>query len=229
MTLVLVDIDGTLVDCRGRVGPMLARALRESYGVCGDITRYEFGGKLDPQIVVDLVCEAGVDRADAVAGLAAARARFLEIVLAELGPDSVGLLPHVSRFLETLQAMPSLTLALVTGNWERSARHKLGAHDLNRFFPFGAFGDDGFERTDLPPVALQRAEDLNGRRSAPNETWVVGDSVQDVACARAHGLRSLAVATGRTPSSRLASAGAEFVVSDLAAALGVITSDRAFQ
>lgn len=227
MTLVLVDIDGTLIDCRGRVGPLLERALRETYGLCGDISRYEFGGKLDPQIVVDLVCESGADRGAVLAGLDAARRRYLEILCADLDLGAVRLLPHAQSFLATLATMPALTLALLTGNWERGARHKLSAHDLNRYFAFGAFGDDGFERADLPPVALERAAARSGRRSAPSETWVVGDSVQDVACARAHGLRSLAVATGRTAAGRLAAAGAEFVVPDLEAALEILLAEQA--
>lgn len=222
MTLVLVDIDGTLLDCGGRLRPFLEVALRDVYGSCGDVGAYDIGGKLDPQIVLDLAMEAGVERAAALAGLAAVRARFLEIVAARLPAGSVRLLPFAAPFLERLSRRAGVCLGLVTGNWEPSARHKLAAHDLNRFLPFGAFGDDGFARTELPPVAIARAEAQSGRRFTAEETWVVGDSRQDVDCARAHGLRSLAVATGWTSAADLEKAGAEFVVADLAAALEVI-------
>jgi phosphoglycolate phosphatase-like HAD superfamily hydrolase len=47
---------------------------------------------------------------------------------------------------------------------------------------------------------------------------IIGDSLLDVACARAHGVRSLAVATGRTSASALAAAGADWVIADLHAA-----------
>jgi len=44
---------------------------------------------------------------------------------------------------------------------------------------------------------------------------VIGDTLHDVACARAHGMRCLAVATGGTTAERLAAAGADWVVADL--------------
>jgi phosphoglycolate phosphatase-like HAD superfamily hydrolase len=106
----------------------------------------------------------------------------------------------------------------LTGNWERGARAKLACFDLNRFFAFGAYGCDAVERTALPPVALARAARAAGRRFAPEQTLIVGDSVHDVACARAHGIPCLAVATGRTPAAALAAAGPDWLVPDLTAA-----------
>src|SRR5437660_1674275 len=67
-----------------------------------------------------------------------------------------------------------------------------------------------------------RAERLAGRRFAPAEALIVGDSRLDVACARAHGIPSLAVATGQTSAAALREAGADWVVADLVAAGGVV-------
>jgi phosphoglycolate phosphatase-like HAD superfamily hydrolase len=47
------------------------------------------------------------------------------------------------------------------------------------------------------------------------EVLIVGDSVHDVSCARAHGIPCLAVGTGRTPEAVLQAAGADWVVGDL--------------
>ena len=98
-------------------------------------------------------------------------------------------------------------VALLTGNWEPGARTKLSRFDLNRYFRFGAFGCDGIERSELPPVALDRAEQAMGRRFRPEETLIVGDSVHDVTCAQAHGIPCLAVSTGRTRARRPAGRG----------------------
>jgi phosphoglycolate phosphatase-like HAD superfamily hydrolase len=125
------------------------------------------------------------------------------------------LLPGVVERLEELAAHPQVELALLTGNWEPCARTKLAPFDLNRFFSFGAFGCDAIDRCDLPPFALDRAESHLGRRFAAIDTLVVGDSVHDVACARAHGIPCLAVATGRTSAEELHAAGADRVVADL--------------
>ena len=68
------------------------------------------------------------------------------------------------------------------------------------------------------PPALARAAEWCGTSFSPAETLIVGDSLLDVACARAHGARALAVATGRTSAAALAAAGADWVIPDLASA-----------
>ncbi|MES1211361.1 MAG: HAD family hydrolase, partial [Acidobacteriota bacterium] len=129
--------------------------------------------------------------------------------------DGMQLLPGVLELLESLAARPDVTLALLTGNWEAGARIKLSRFGLNRFFPFGAFGSDATDRDDLPPVALGRAERHTGRPFRPEEALIIGDSIHDVGCARAHGIPVLAVATGRTSAKELRKAGAKQVVTDL--------------
>jgi phosphoglycolate phosphatase-like HAD superfamily hydrolase len=79
------------------------------------------------------------------------------------------------------------------------------------------FGDDVFDRNDLS-IALERA--LRHAATIPSrEAVIIGDSVLDVACARANGLACLAVATGRTAREELAAAGPTWLVDDLARAL----------
>jgi len=129
------------------------------------------------------------------------------------------LLPGVGELLEALAARDDVALGLLTGNWERGARIKLSRHDLNRYFAFGSFGDGRLDREELPPVAWERAHATIGRRFAPHETLIVGDALPDISCAHAHGVRCLAVASGWTAAERLAAAGADWVLADLAGAL----------
>jgi phosphoglycolate phosphatase-like HAD superfamily hydrolase len=216
--LLLFDIDGTLVDGGPQPRGLFMNALIEVYGTAGDCDNYNFAGGTDPRIVIDLVTGAGIPEAEVRAGLP----RMREIYLAELDQvlerDLMRLLPGVVEVLEDLAARPDVTLALLTGNWEPGARTKLSRFDLNRFFPFGAFGCDGTDRHELPPFALERAERATGRRFRPEETLIIGDSVHDVTCGRAHGIPVLAVTTGRTTAEKLLAAGAEWVVPDLTAA-----------
>jgi len=115
-------------------------------------------------------------------------------------------------------------LALLTGNWERGAGIKLGSVGLRRFFAFGSFGDGQTDRRDLPPVALARAAEHCGREFGPEETWIVGDSLLDVDCARAHGIPCFAVATGRTAAAALEEAGARHVAADLGSTRDVLAA-----
>ncbi len=221
MRLILFDVDGTLVDCGRQVRPLFGDALVEVFGTTGDLDGYDFVGKTDPQIVLDLMAGAGLERQAVAAALPRFRALYLERLERDLVRERIRLLPAVIELLERLATRPqAAAIGLLTGNWEPGARAKLAPFDLNRFFPFGAYGCDAVERSALPPVALERAARATGRRFAAEETLIVGDSVHDVGCARAHGIPCLAVATGRTPAAALAAAGADWVVADLTAAGG---------
>jgi phosphoglycolate phosphatase len=222
MKLVLFDIDGTLVSCGPQVRPIFASALVDVFGTAGDVDRYDFTGRTDPGIVLDLVTGAGVPEGVVRAGLPRMREIYTGRLEAALERDGMRLLPGVVEILERLERRDDVVVALLTGNWEPGAKAKLSRFDLNRFFPFGAFGCDGVERAELPPVALDRAERIRGRRFLPAEVLIIGDSVHDVSCAHAHGIPCLAVGTGRTPAEDLQAAGADWLVPDLRAAAGAV-------
>lgn len=218
MRLVLFDIDGTLLHCGRQVRPLFGAALEEVFGTAGDVHGYSFAGKTDPRIVLDLMTGAGLP-ADAVrAALPRVRAAFVDRLAAGLDPAQMTLLPGVVDLLERLAGDPEVALGLLTGNWRRGAEIKLAPFDLQRFFAFGAFGDDGIERSELPPVAIERAAAVTGRAFAAEDVLIVGDSAEDVACARAHGICCLGVSTGWTPATDLTAAGAAWVAADLRAA-----------
>lgn len=215
LRLILFDIDGTLVLGRGSLRGWFGEALEEVFGESGDLDSYDFAGKIDPQIVRELLAAAGVAPAEIQAGLPQVKQAYLDRLQSRLTADHLELLPHVREVLERLQRRGEVSLGLLTGNWELGARTKLACHDLNRFFRFGAFGDDQHRRRDLPPLALQRAAAVTGESFSAAETLIVGDSPLDVECARQHGIRSAAVATGRIPRERLESTNADWVVADL--------------
>jgi phosphoglycolate phosphatase len=215
--LILFDIDGTLVNCGPQVRPIFAAALIEVFGTAGDMNSYSFAGRTDPRIVLDLLTRAGIPEEEVRARLPEMRESYAKRLETALDRQRMRLLPGVAEALEHLAGRDDVALGLLTGNWEPGARTKLSRFDLNRCFGFGAFGCDAVERSDLPPVALERAERHLGRRFRPEETLIVGDTVHDVACAKAHGIPVLAVATGHTPIEALHRSGADRVVADLTA------------
>ena len=105
--------------------------------------------------------------------------------------------------------------ALLTGNCEEGARIKLQHFDIWKFFRCGAYGDEVTDRNHLFDIAIQRAEACGAPRVQPSDVVVVGDTVFDVACAKAAGARSVAVATGPCDVSTLQKSGADVVVRDL--------------
>ncbi len=215
MRLILFDIDGTLLDCGPQVRPILGSALTEVFGTSGAVDTYDFAGRTDPRIILDLLGPVGIAEDELRERLPEIRARYVTRLEERLDRQGMRLLPGVAEALEHLAGRDDIALGLVTGNWEPGARTKLSRFDLNRYFDFGAFGCDATDRSDLPPFALDRAEQRLGRRFRPEETLIVGDTVHDVTCAQAHGIPVLAVATGRTTVETLRAAGADRVVGDL--------------
>lgn len=219
LKLILFDIDGTLIDCGGQARVAFALALNEVFGETGPIDTYDFSGKTDSRIVLDLMTGAGRPRAEVLAILPRLREEYLNTLDRSLLRERMRVLPGIEPLLDGLAARDDIVLGLLTGNWERGARIKLSRHDLNRYFDFGSFGDDVFDRNDLPPIAIERAEKAAKGRFDPTEALIIGDSILDVGCARANGIPCLAVATGRTARGDLETAGPTWLVDDLTGAI----------
>ena len=93
---------------------------------------------------------------------------------------------------------------------------------LASHFAFGAYGCDHADRNRLGPIALERAALHAGRDFTAAETWVIGDTPKDIACAHAIGARCLAVATGSFSAAALEAHGADLVVESLDRAVELI-------
>ena len=220
-SLVLFDIDGTLLRCGPQIRRLFGAALSEVFGSAAGIDGYDFAGKTDRRIVLDLAAGTGRGADEIAAALPRMRTAYVRNLEQGLDPGQMSVMPGVAALLARLAARPGVAVGLLTGNFERGAYVKLNRVGLERYFPFGAFGDDVVDRNELPPIALARAAAAAGRRFTPAETLIIGDTPLDVACARAHGVPVLAVATGFTSAERLVAAGADWVVPDLEAAAEV--------
>ena len=213
--LLLFDVDGTLILGHRGNRRWFCDALLEVFGAAGDIDGHSFSGKIDPQIVTELMTGARIAPPIIEAGIPKVKAAYLSRLQKNLRPEDLRLLPDVVELLERLEARQEVVMGLLTGNWEEGARTKLACFDLNRFFPFGAFSDGQRVRGDLPPIALQRAGEATGQQFAASEALIIGDSVLDVECAQQHGIKSLAVATGYTDFAELEAAGPDWAIRSL--------------
>jgi phosphoglycolate phosphatase-like HAD superfamily hydrolase len=211
--LVLFDIDGTLLSA----GRASREALSEAFlqACCGEVLLdgYEFSGKTDPQIIRELLAgRAPFHEIEQMADLALAF--YLESLERRVNTEAVVAKPGAEALLRRLAAAPGVTLALLTGNHERGARVKLEPVGFNEFFPFGAFGSDHADRYELPSIAVSRAREHTGRDFGGKQVVVVGDSIHDVACGRAINVKSVAVASGLTPTERLAREHPDYLFED---------------
>jgi phosphoglycolate phosphatase len=241
--LVLFDIDCTLIDAHGAGGRAIVGAVRDVYGVEGELGDYTFHGRTDPGIIRDLAGLWGAGDPEAIVGryegetqpqvvhdLAeqlgapddlideltdACIERYIELLAAEVGKGHVEVLPGVKELVTALAADRRAVVGLLTGNVLEGARIKLLPTGLYSLFKVGAFGSDSPRRADLPPVAVARAEELTGRHFAGKEIVIIGDTPADVECGAALGVKAIAVATGRHSAAELAAHGPDHVFEDL--------------
>ena len=134
------------------------------------------------------------------------------------------LMPGVVDVLERLAAADGVLQTVLTGNLRANATLKVVAFGLDRWLDLevGAYSEDGLKRTELVPVALERAERLRNQPFSPDDVWVVGDTEHDLACARAGGVHCLLVGTGWEPLCDIARDGADVVLDDLSDAKTVV-------
>ena len=228
MRLILFDIDGTILLTDGAGRRAIQRALLEEAGAAGPVESHRFDGKTDPQIVHELLALAGHAAADDQALIAAVCDRYLDLLEDELArPAQVTrLLAGVPELLAALagpEAERRALVGLLTGNLERGAVLKLrSAGVAPARFAVGAYGSDAGRRPELPGIARRRAEAVSGRAISGHDVVIVGDTPDDVACARAIGARTVAVATGGYDVAALAAVGATHVFADLADTLAVL-------
>jgi phosphoglycolate phosphatase-like HAD superfamily hydrolase len=201
--LVLFDIDGTLITDGGAARQSYGLALRETYGFDGDLTRYDFSGRTDPQITSMVLHDAGFDDRQIAARVPQLWETYLRELAVHATAERVRALPGIPKLLDRLAAADHITLGLLTGNIERGARLKLAPAGLNAYFPFGAFGSDSAHREELPPIAVERASKVDGHRFRGREVVILGDSIYDVRCGVPHGATTIAIASGKTPAERL--------------------------
>ena len=194
--LVLFDIDGTLLTVGSINRRILMDALREVYGTEGSAGTHNFAGKMDNIIIYEVLQSTGLGNDKIAVKFELAKQTYIEMFRQQSRASDVTLMEGVRELLDALSRHSEFMLGLLTGNFEASGRHKLLLPDINHYFPFGAFADDGLHRNELPAVAVEKAYRLTGQTFSNHDIIIIGDTEHDIRCAKVLNARSIAVATG---------------------------------
>lgn len=202
--LYLFDIDGTLLNAHGSGKSAFDAVMAEHHGITDASNGIRYGGKTDPQIV-DEIFEARLGRRATREEHAAFMASYLPRLRAMLTDQGVHIFDGVLDTLQYLAARPDMVrLGVATGNVREGAQAKLVAAGLDSWFDCGGYGCDSAKRADLVARAIERGREGRDVR----EVVVVGDTIHDIAAARACNATVVAVATGADTADKLAHADA---------------------
>jgi phosphoglycolate phosphatase-like HAD superfamily hydrolase len=216
-TVLLFDIDGTLINAAGAGRRALERAFLRRFG-SGRFLEFAFDGMTDPHIVEAGLRTAGIGGAEIETEMGRMLASYLEI-LRETCAAATNFRVHagVEAALEAAARCAAVAVGLGTGNVAEGARLKLDRVGLARHFGFGGYGDDSPDRATLLAVGARRGAERVGAALEDCRVVVIGDTPRDIAAARAMGAECAAVATGSYPLEELRALAPTFAFDDLAA------------
>jgi phosphoglycolate phosphatase-like HAD superfamily hydrolase len=213
--LILWDVDATILTTGGIGGEVMRTAMGQVFGPVAPQERTFYSGKTDRQIIHDTFPDI------TPAMLETQLQRFSEAYVAEFQRRH-------ADFVARTRAMPgvvelikhfhgNVVQAPLTGNIAPVARLKLDLLDLLPYLNHeaGAYGDDHENRTELPPIAAQRAAQIIKRPFRGCNIIIIGDTPHDIRCGQKHGARTVAVATGPYSVEQLRRYSPDAVLPDL--------------
>jgi phosphoglycolate phosphatase len=216
---VLFDLDGTLVDSAADLAAAANRmlaALGLPPRTVDEVKTYV--GKGIPRLVHRALL--GRLDGDADAALHARALALFEQAYAEESGRHSDVFAGVVEGLDRLRAA-GLRLGCVTNKAERFTLDLLDAKGLLRYFDVVVSGDSTPRKKPDPTPFLYGCERLGVR---PSDAYVIGDSANDVAAARAAGIRVLCVPYGYNEGEPVADLG-ETMVDTVAHAAEMLLAD----
>lgn len=203
LKLFLFDLDGTLVSTEGAGLRALNQTFEKKFKILKAAQSIQVQGKTDRAILKEMI-KFHFNRLadDREVGL------LSEMYLRELSLEiwstpKIHVLDGVQSFLDHLITRGDILLGLGTGNLERGARLKLMRTPLKGYFPFGGFGSDAEDRSELLKIAKRKAEERCRQSIDPQAVYVIGDTHLDVQAAHRAGFQAVGVASGREKVSDL--------------------------
>lgn len=218
-TIVLFDIDDTLVTTGGAGRRALHRAFCELFGERNWLP-FSLAGMTDRSIVRRAVWPRDPSRETEIDGVIdQVLHRYLELLEGEIAnAEDYAVFPGVMQVLDALaKQQPGMyAVGLGTGNIEQGARIKLARGGLDGRFAFGGFGSDHEVRAEILRVGARRGAVHLMQPLERCRVVAVGDTPRDVEAALAIGAVCVGVGTGAHSPEELRAAGARAAFADLA-------------
>lgn len=215
-TLVLWDIDHTLIETRGVGRAIYERAFPVATGRPLTILA-KISGRTELDIMRETLRLNDIEPTEtALRALVEALIQGYEHARDELASTGRAL-PGAHDTLRALDADPLVHQAVLSGNLRAVSRIKLEVFGLDQYLDLAssAYGDDHDDRTALVSLARRRATEHTGVHFDNDHTVLIGDTPNDVRTALAAGAQVIAVATGKSSINELINAGATATITHL--------------
>lgn len=211
MKLVLFDIDKTLISGAKTHREAFIAGLKEIYGIDTDINIINTYGLTDKSVALEVLKMNGLNDKQIMPKIDDLMT-FIGKFYRKTNDSTIYALEGAKELLDALNG--KVLLGLVTGNTEPTAYGKLKYVGFDKYFKFGGFGNEAFERAELLKIAVKKAEKKFNFEFDDN-VFHFGDTLRDVEIGKEKGITSIGVATGIYSKKELKKAGADYVFDNL--------------
>ncbi|MGV3619480.1 MAG: HAD family hydrolase [Archangium sp.] len=215
-TVLLFDIDGTLISTGGAGRRAISRAFELLHKREDATSHFSFDGMTDRAIVRNGLTAIGVEATDA--NIDALLNSYIACLRESVHsvPDANYIVHTGMREVVEASLKAGAAVGLGTGNVREGARVKLERVGLYSKFSFGGFGDDHELRPELIRAGADRGAKLLNVKREEARVVIIGDTPKDVHAALAIGAECIGVSTGAHGIDELRDVGAKWAFNSLA-------------
>lgn len=212
-TVLLFDIDGTLVSTGGCGRRAIERAFERTFGSRPGAFDFPFDGMTDRAIVRGALRRSDLPHGDAE--IDAFLPTYIEVLEEEVATAPYYRLHRGMReAVDHALGHAEVAVGLGTGNIREGARLKLERVGIYDAFSFGGFGCDHEDRNLLIRRGAERGAERLGAPLSECRVVIIGDTPKDVAAARAMDAECIGVGTGSFGPAQLLACGATMAFRD---------------
>ncbi len=214
-TVLLFDIDGTLIDNAGSGRRSMDLAFQELHQRPDACESFSLSGMTDQAIVRKALEIIGVPATpEAISAVISTYLRHLAQQVLQVEDARYRLHAGMREAVDAALARPGFAVGLGTGNVREGARIKLERVGIHDRFSFGGFGCDHENRVELIRHGARSGAARLGVPLEDCRVVVIGDTPKDVDAAKGIGASCIGVGTGHFTPAQLLDAGAAHAFAD---------------
>lgn len=197
--ILLFDIDGTLLHIKRDFLSGLIKSLFDEFDLdYNSVKSSSFAGRTDKDIFYELIKFSGLTKID----FDLIKKLYINLMRSQF--SKIHMNPIAGAVKAAKYAKQNgYEVGLCTGNFEEIAFLKVETAGMEGLFEFGGFGCNHTDRKYLPGEARNSYQKKYSRSPEPKQFIVIGDTPNDIRCAKYYGARSIAVTTGSFDKSHL--------------------------
>lgn len=209
--LLIWDIDGTLINCRGVGRKAMNAAFEKLYGIPSGFDAVSMAGRLDMGIVGDAMEIHGIIAPDYTDFYRAYGAELQDMMKLHKPYVHDGVLDVLRETSRSGRVMNTVG----TGNCEVGARLKLAYTGLSEFIELGEYGNGHLSRSDLIGAVIESAQNRRGVDFDRASIFVIGDTPLDIQAGRENNVMTIALQTGGYSYEELMAFGPDYIMGSL--------------